>query len=170
MSCRRRVSLNIAISLSERDTLDLRLPGILSPGRMREIMSHHLVADGWKTDGDQITRKSDNGRQVYSPSESRVTVVVEKAVNKKVEVTIEGGWGDERSTKEMIIEEEKTVIANELEGEVEKTRKEFIGKYIPATIADAVVEKARTLDPSAVVNRNETADGMVITIDLEVSQ
>lgn len=168
MSLRRRVRISIELPLAGAQTLDLKLPGILPPRRMAGILGGHLLGDGWEAEGDRIVRRSDTGADVYDPAAGTVTVEMEREVRKSV-ATVLAEEEDEGAARRELVEAARRGFTDELEQRIGEVRGEFLRKYVPSTVADAVVEKARALDPDARVTRTETDGELVVSIELEAT-
>ncbi|MBP7867202.1 MAG: hypothetical protein KA419_14795 [Acidobacteria bacterium] len=166
MSLRRRVKLNIELTLAGEETLDLRLPGLLPRERLGEILRKHLLGDGWVPEGDKVARRSTGGSEVCDPAAGTVTVALEREAPRTGETEPEE---DLDAARRRIAGRIRREFTDELEGRIEKVRGEFLRKYVPATVADAVVEKARALDPAARVTRSETDGELVVSIELEAA-
>lgn len=168
MSLRRRVKLCIELPLAGAQTLDLRLPGILPPRRMAEILGGHLRGDGWVAEGERIVRRTGEGADVYDPEKGTLTVEMEREVRETRVVTVnEAGQADDEHRR--ITDALERSFTDDLEKRIGAVRGEFLRKYVPAAVADAVVEKARALDPDARVTRTETDGELVLSIELEAT-
>lgn len=166
----RKVVVNLDLQISDAATLDVVLPPILPRPRMVEILRRHLAADGWEPGPERLVRQQEQCEESFDPATGEVCVELTEHVQQEVHarIDLDGPPGGASKMKKDLEQTCRREVMEKVERRLEQTRRQFREDYVPKTLAEALAEKAQSLDPAARISRHEDGGQLVVTVELEV--